>query len=136
MVVHDVDAESMMDSFFQMCIFSSKYYTASRRNVYRIWILLESKFLRSAKTPKYEIFEKIIFRGLLPICWWWEGCHLKDQDEISSKTTFSSPADDYRPSKFQFNIGQKNMFFYWFFNIFEINVFAHFSTFFTKKSSK
>ena len=73
------------------------------------------------------LIKKVIFGWLLPICWWWEGCHWKDQDEISSKTTFSSSADDYRPSKFQFNNGQKNMFFHYFFNIFEIYVFVDFS---------
>lgn len=46
--------------------------------------------------------QKVVFRRLLPICWWWGGCHWKEQGAISSKTTFSSSADDYRPSKFQF----------------------------------
>ena len=37
---------------------------------------------------------------------------------------------------FDFTMDQNSLFFHCFFNIFEINVFAHFSTFFTKKSSK
>ena len=37
---------------------------------------------------------------------------------------------------FNLTTDKKICFFHYFFNIFEINVFAHFSTFFTKKSSK
>ena len=37
---------------------------------------------------------------------------------------------------FNLTTGKKICFFHYFFNIFEINVFAHFSTFFSKKCSK
>ena len=80
--------------------------------------------------------KKIIFRGFLLNCWWWEGCHSKDQDEISWKTTFSSSADDYRPSKFQFNNVQKIVVFPLFFQQFWNQLFCIFINLFDEQIIK
>ena len=45
----------------------------------------------------------MLFEQLLVVCRWWWGSHWIDFILIYPMTTFSSPGDEYRPSKFQCN---------------------------------